>query len=104
MEEETAKVAAREAVNPDRLLDGEDPDTTHLDDAEHWLAVYTDLLKSKQELIGVTEHRMDHVERDAADELGQTDLEILQKEGERFQRRIAFWEARLAHLSSAYRE
>jgi hypothetical protein len=103
MEEEAAKEAAHEAVNPDRLLDGEDPATTHIDDAEHWLAVYRDLLKSKQELIGVTEHRMDHVVPEAANELGQTDLEILKKEGERFQRRIAFWEARLAHLSSAHR-
>jgi hypothetical protein len=100
-EERKSDTPAEQAVDPDRLLDGEDPETTHVDDAEHWVSVYRDLVKSKQELIGVTEHRMNQVAEDAAQELGHTDLEILEREHSRFRRRLSFWEARLAHLTAA---
>jgi hypothetical protein len=103
MEAQKSESPAEQAVDPDRLLDGEDPDTAHLEDAEHWLSVYADLLKSKQELIGVTEHRMEHIAADAAVELGQTDLEILETESRRFERRIAFWQSRVRDLAGPER-
>ena len=39
-----ARDAALAAVDEDRLLDGEDPDTPHAEDERRWLAVYTELL------------------------------------------------------------
>jgi hypothetical protein len=34
------EAAALEQVEPDRLLEGEDEDSQHLDDAVHWVKVY----------------------------------------------------------------
>ena len=35
-----AQHAALDAVEPERLLDGEDEQTTYVDDAVHWTKVY----------------------------------------------------------------
>ena len=44
MGDDQAEEAADKAVDPDRLLEGEDPSTTYLDDATHWVTVYSELL------------------------------------------------------------
>ena len=44
-----AQNAALDAVEPERLLDGEDEQTTYADDAIHWTKVYRELLDFKHE-------------------------------------------------------
>lgn len=91
--------AAREAVEPERLLPGEDEASTHLDDAVHWTKVYAELLDFKRSLLTVAEQRLTSMNDAARTEVEETDLKILQAEAERLERRVEFWRARAAALT-----
>src|SRR5437879_6388200 len=85
---------AGEAVDPDRLLEGENSSTTDLEDALHWLRVYEDLLAFKGRLLqsaGEVAPEMDEIARE---EVGKTDLAILAAEAARLERRLRFWRER----------
>ena len=99
-EPEEAADAALDAVQPDRLLPGEDERSVHTDDARHWAKVYSELLEFKRSLLTVTEVRLVTMEGAARAEVEDTDLKVLLAEAERLERRLHYWEAR----SNANRE
>ena len=93
--------AAEDAADESRLLPGEDSSTKQLDDAQHWLQVYTELLSFKRDLLRSTyEHMAEMALDDARTELRQTDELVLEAEARRFERRQKFWEQRAEELSS----
>jgi hypothetical protein len=85
--------------DPNRLLEGEDSDSTHLDDAKHWVAVYGELLGFKETVVETAASSAVHLPEDAQPEAG-ADLTILEAERQRLERRYRFWQARLAQLGS----
>jgi hypothetical protein len=90
--------AAREAIAPDRLLPGEDPERHLLEDAEHWVAVYTELLTGKSRILDLTVHELQSANySETQDELVH-DRTLLLAELERFQRRLRFWNERELEL------
>jgi hypothetical protein len=91
--------AALEAIEPDRLLPGEDEDSVHLDDALHWTKVYSELLDFKHSLLTVAEDRITSMHDAARTEVEETDLKILQAEAQRLARRQEFWRVRSATLT-----
>lgn len=101
MSADTAKDAAEKSVDPDRLLTGEDPDTPYLEDATHWVAVYTELLAVKRDLVGVSEERLGDLREEARREVASTDLVVLQAEMKRFSRRLSFWRSRCAEIGGS---
>jgi hypothetical protein len=90
--------AGEKAVDEDRLLDGEDPKTPYLDDAAHWVTVYTELLGVKRELVGVSEAHLPDMQEEARHEVASTDLVVLDAEMKRFSRRLEFWRQRCVEL------
>ena len=90
--------AALEQVEPDRLLDGEDEDTQHLDDAEHWVKVYRELLEFKRAVLATTEEHVGTMEPDASAEVQKTDLKALHAEALRFERRLVYWRGRMTAM------
>ncbi len=87
------------ASDPGRLLPGENPDSTHPDDAEHWIAVYGELLAYKDRLLAVTQATLSQMpEEPARREVAETDRALITVERERFARRLGFWSRRLAEL------
>lgn len=91
--------AALDAVEPERLLGGEREDTPYLDDAEHWVSVYAELLDFKRALLTVAHERVEAMRDAAAAEVEGTDLKILRAEAERFARRLDFWQERVQLLT-----
>ena len=89
----------REAARPDRLIEGEDPDSTDRSAVEHWLLVYGQLLKTKSGLLADLRLDMTTMDPDARDEMVKTDEALLQAQVSRFQLRITFWENRLGKES-----
>ena len=83
-----AQKAALDAVEPERLLDGEDEDTSYLDDAVHWTKVYMELLDFKRSLLAVAEDGVTAMHDDAGSEVKDTDLKVLKAEAARFERRL----------------
>jgi hypothetical protein len=92
------EVAAEKAGDPDRLMPGEDPDTTFLDDAKHWRSVYEELLSFKYEMVDKTEDKMEEVSPPAARELASTDKVVLGAELERMRHRFEFWDRRCREM------
>jgi hypothetical protein len=93
-----AEVAALEQVEPDRLLEGEDEATQHIDDAVHWVKVYVELLEFKRSVLATTEEHIGTMDPDAGAEVQQTDLKALHAETLRFERRLVYWRARVYAL------
>lgn len=91
--------AALDAVEPERLLPGEEEDSVHLDDAVHWTKVYSELLDFKRSLLRVAEDRITSMDSAARTEIEETDLKILQAEAQRLERRQDFWRTRSAALT-----
>ncbi len=91
--------SVRKAVDRNRLLPGEDPRSRQPEDAEHWLAVYTELLQAKAAMLAALNERLTEMKHDVARrEIGATDAQLLESELARFQERIDFWQNRKAEL------
>jgi DNA-binding response OmpR family regulator len=95
---EDAEDAARAAVAEDRLLEGEDTETAHPDDARRWMSAYTELLAFKESVLARTKRAVEGLGRESAEEIRRTDLKILIEERDRFRRRLAFWQRRVREL------
>jgi DNA-binding response OmpR family regulator len=89
---------AQAAVDQDRLLEGEDPGTTHPEDARRWLVVYGELLAYKESVLERTLQALEQYAPEAASEIAQTDLPILREERDRFRRRLDYWQWRVREL------
>lgn len=88
------------AADPDRLIEGEDPGTHHADDARRWLVVYTELVGYKESVLLRTRQAAEVLSVESADEIRRTDLPLLEKERDRFVRRLEFWRSRVSELGS----
>ena len=86
--------------DPDRLLPGEEPGTQYVDDAHHWLNVYAELLRFKDELLA-TVQRAGEGARHASQPEVNADLALMEAERSRLATRTQYWRDRLRHLGSA---
>jgi hypothetical protein len=103
--EELDERAARRSVDPDRLLDGEDPGTGYIEDAAHWITVYSELVLFKERLVDSASEAMRNMtESHARDEVGKTDLKVLTAERDRLKRRLDYWKERQRELSTRRRK
>ena len=82
-------------VDFDRLMEGENRDSTDADDIEHWCAVYTEMIRFKEGLLGQTQRELEKVP-DMRQELRGNDIPFLEAELRRLRSGLAFWEARRA--------
>ena len=75
-----------------RLMEGENRDNYDAADIAHWRAVYADLIRFKEGLLGETK---DHIQKvpDTRKELAGVDIPFLQAEMERLRKGLAFWES-----------
>jgi hypothetical protein len=97
--EETEKRASAAAVDPDRLLEGEDPTTRYVEDAAHWITVYSELVLFKERLVDTAAEALRNMtEMHARDEVSSTDLVVLTAERDRLRRRLDYWKERQREL------
>lgn len=81
-------------------LPGEDPDTRYLDDADHWIVVYSELLDFKVTLLRQLNESVQHMEPEGVEEISRTDAIVLQAEADRFRKRLAMWRRRREELAA----
>ena len=86
-------------LDQDRLLEGEDPTTRDLEDAEHWLRVYSELLGFKTNVVGEARASAADLPADARPE-ARADLTVLRAEQQRLERRHRFWTTRIEELQA----
>jgi len=92
------KEVRRMSIDPDRLLPGEQTDSKDPDDAKHWIGVYQELLKTKRSLVANLQEMMAPQPKDVREELERADVQMLQLQIKRFERRLGFWQERQAAL------
>ena len=80
-------------VDFNRLLDGENRNTFDADDVRHWRAVYTDLVRFKEGLLGQTREHLEQVP-ETKKELAGVDIPFLEEEMKRLRRGLEFWRSR----------
>jgi len=91
--------AAEKTMDVDRLLEGEDPDSPYLEDAQHWASVYGELLSFKEDLLSTARQRLARMsEGSAKKEVTGTDIQILEVERDRLRRRLDYWELRIRKI------
>jgi len=100
-EQKEAQQAAERSVDDDALLEGEDPSSDLVEDAEHWISVYRELTAYKRTLLGTSAEEIAEFEHhESRGEAREVDVVILRTELGRLERRLAFWLARLEELRS----
>ena len=80
-----------------RALEGEDLETTHWEDARHWIGVYADLIRFK---VGLLERVQRNVQKlhPVAREAASSDLAIIEGQMRGYQSRLDLWYQRLWDL------
>jgi hypothetical protein len=79
-------------VDFNRLMEGENRDNYDASDIAHWRAVYSDLIRFKEQLLGQTRDHIQNVP-DTKKELAGVDVPFLEAEMERLRKGLAFWES-----------
>jgi hypothetical protein len=82
----------KKIVDFTRLMEGENRDNYDADDITHWRAVYTDLIRFKEQLLSQVR---DHIRKvpETKKELAGVDIPALEAEMERLRKGLAFWES-----------
>jgi DNA-binding response OmpR family regulator len=78
----------------DRLLEGEDPKTLFAHDARHWIAVYREMIDFKDQLLARVQEQLRRLPRAARSDVTDNDVGMIQKQLDRYKRRLEFWYAR----------
>jgi hypothetical protein len=79
-------------VDFNRLMEGENRDNYDASDIAHWRAVYSDLIRFKEQLLGQTRDHIQNVP-DTKKELAGVDVPFLEAEMDRLRKGLAFWES-----------
>jgi hypothetical protein len=100
---EGAAGAAWEGADLERAMAGEDPTSASLEDARHWVGVYSHLLNLEQELFDVLARMIPMMPPEAKKEAEETNLPVLASQLERFRHRLDLWSKRKRELEARRR-
>ena len=95
---EEAAEAAWEGADLERPIDGEDPRSESLQDARHWVTVYSHLVQLEQSLFDMLARMIPRMPADAQREAEETNLPVLASQVERFKHRLRYWSKRRREL------
>jgi DNA-binding response OmpR family regulator len=79
-------------------LEGEDIETSHWEDARHWLSIYADLLDFKRSILDRVRHDLSKL-APVAQRAAEADLQIIESQMHGYEKRLELWLRRLADLS-----
>ncbi len=94
-----ARDAALRAVNPARLIEGEDLELPQPADARYWVNVYTELLDFKQKMLDHMYHDLQKLSWPASQEIRDVDVPLIEGEQIRYLKRLHYWQARACQRS-----
>ena len=89
---------ANSKSGPSEGLVGEDLETSHWEDARHWIAIYGDLIRFKTGLLQRVQAELPKLHPDAQ-QAAASDLGIIEAQMEGYQKRLDLWAQRLWQLN-----
>jgi hypothetical protein len=96
-EEGRVRRVAVAAVDDSRLLEGEDPSTEDPEAARRWVAIYSELQVFKRDVASRMRAKHEELPGPARVEV-MRDLQLVESQMARLQRRLSFWRARQLRL------
>ena len=75
-------------------MEGENPGTTHVEDARHWVSIYTQMLEFKERLLDRAQAESRDLPKPARDKVESEDLKALEAERAKIEERLEFWRQR----------
>ena len=81
-------------MSPDRLLEGENPQSMFARDARHWIGVYREMIVFKDDLLARVSAQVLKLPASAQSDVTENDIHPIEKQLGRYQRRIEYWYAR----------
>ena len=84
---------SRRRTEGDRMLEGENPDTTFAPDARHWIGVYRQMIDFKHELLGRLRKQVLTLPAAARADVTENDIGLIETQLERYERRLSYWYA-----------
>jgi DNA-binding response OmpR family regulator len=85
------------SISANRRLEGEDLETTHWEDARHWISVYADLLRFKAGLLERVHQELPKL-KPVARQAAAEDVVIFEQQMRGYQARLDLWYARVWDL------
>ena len=82
---------------PSPPLEGEHLETTHWEDAHHWISIYSDLLEFKRGILDQIRRDLAKLTPDAR-KAAETDVKIVEGQMMGYQRRLDLWSQRVRDL------
>jgi hypothetical protein len=92
--------AAARATNVDRLMYGEDPETSSPEQADGWIKAYNELLDFKDRLLMDIESGIKSLSEPAGREIRDLDVTLIEIQRKRYRARLIYWEGRKTQLLS----
>lgn len=90
----------RRATDARTLLPGEDPSSSHVEDAVHWIRVYGELMSVKVSLLDRAEQLVRGISDDAMMDI-DVDQRLLRAQARRYRGRYEYWLRRVTELGNA---
>ena len=87
----------RARPKPDRLLEGENPESLRPQDTRHWISVYREMIAFKEDLLERVSGDLKHVSAAAKIELND-DVKLIDTQLKRYRRRLTYWVQRQLDL------
>ena len=81
-------------MSPDRLLEGENPQSMFARDARHWIGVYREMIVFKDDLLARVSAQVVKLPASAQSDVTENDIHPIERQLGRYQRRIEYWYAR----------
>ena len=94
-------MAVPQETRANRPLEGEDIESTHWEDARHWMSVYADLLRFKVGLLDRVRHELPKLSP-IAQKAASEDLVIIEEQMAGYQARLDLWYARVWDLQGLW--
>jgi hypothetical protein len=88
------------ALDESRLISGENPESREPAEVSHWIDVYRELLGFKSQILADMTQTMPKMNPEAASEVGEIDLTLLERQAEKYRTRLSFWEERARELAA----
>jgi len=88
---------AQVTEEPSQPLEGERLETTHWEDARHWMSIYADLMEFKRRLLDQVRREISKL-APVAQRAAEADVKIIEGQMEGYQKRLDLWYQRLWDL------
>ncbi len=89
----------RKGAEESGLMSGENPASLEPGDVLHWLHVYGELVAFTTKILLEMRKTLSRLTEDAASEVAEVDVSLIERQKEQYQERLGYWEERAQEIA-----